>query len=364
MSVQRRLQKIQGNISHSAARLTCGMMACGFLTKEEGEHLARGRSETMEFSIRPQGPFDLDLTLQRYRLFGDDAAHAYVDGVYQRVIEVDGRLWVYALRSGGSAAEAVIHVRMLGGRAQVRHRQAVEAEVQRSLSLDIDLEPFYRWAGADPTLAQLIARCYGMRPPRAPTLFEALVTSISAQQVNLTFATTTRSRLIKRFGPSVTIDGRMFYGFPTPQSLAEASRQELRDMQFSWRKAEYIVNLARLVTTGELSFDEFPQLSNDQVIERITQVKGLGRWTADWLLARGLGRGDVIAAGDLGVRKAVGKFYFDGQTPAIEEVRTFAARWGAFRSLAVHYLLAGLRLPDLPPPASPPTPARRPWQPS
>ena len=317
----------------------------------------------MQFSIRPQAPFDLDLTLQRYRLFGDDAAHVYVDGVYQRVIDIDGRLWVYVLSAGGSAAEPLLVVQILGGRAQARHRGAVETEVQRSLSLDIDLEPFYRWADADPTLAQVIARCYGMRPPRAPTLFEALVTSISAQQVNLTFATTTRSRLIKRFGAAVTVGGKIFYGFPTPQSLAEASLQELRDMQFSWRKAAYIINLAHLVVTGELRLEEFPQLSNDEIIERITQVKGLGRWTADWLLARGLGRGDVTAAGDLGVRKAVGKFYFNGQAPSIEEVRTFAAHWGAFQSLAVHYLLAGLRWPDLPVPAASPIPARQPGKP-
>jgi DNA-3-methyladenine glycosylase II len=316
----------------------------------------------MEFSIRPTGPFNLHLTLQRYRLFGDDAAHAYVDGIYQRVIEIADSLWVYALRSEASAADAAIHVQILGGRLASRHRAAVEAEIQRCLSLDIDLEPFYRWASADAPLAQLIARCYGMRPARAPTLFEALVTSISAQQVNLTFATTTRSRLIKRFGRSVTVDGKMFYGFPTPQSLAEASLQELRDMQFSWRKAEYIVNLARLVTSGELRLEEFSQFSNAEVIERITQVKGLGRWTADWSLARGLGRGDVIAAGDLGVRKAVGKFYFGGHTPSVDDVRAFAARWGTFQNLAVHYLLAGLRLPDLTPSAFSLKPVRQLWK--
>jgi DNA-3-methyladenine glycosylase II len=124
-------------------------------------------------------------------------------------------------------------------------------------------------------------------------------------------------------------------------------------MQFSWRKAEYIVNLSRLVTSGELPLETFSGLSNEAVIERITQVKGLGRWTADWLLARGLGRGDVVAAGDLGVRKAVGKFYFGAQTPSIDEVRSFAARWGTFQSLTVHYLLAGLRFSDLVTPASP-----------
>jgi DNA-3-methyladenine glycosylase II len=314
----------------------------------------------MEFSIRPKGPLNLGLTLQRYRLFCDDAAHAYVDGVYHRVIAIDGKLWVYSLREGGAAHESVIQVRILGGRAQARHRAAVASEIQHSLSLDTELEPFYRWAADDPVLAELIARCYGMRPPCSPTLFEALVTSISAQQVNLAFATLTRSRLIKRFGQAMSLDGRTFYAFPTPESLAEASLQELRDMQFSWRKAEYIVNLARLVALGELRLEEFPGLTNEAVIERIIQVKGLGRWTADWLLARGLGRGDVVAAGDLGVRKAVGKFYFNGQTPSIEEVRTHAARWGAFQSLTVHYLLAGLRLPDRLPTVSPPMPLRRP----
>jgi DNA-3-methyladenine glycosylase II len=313
----------------------------------------------MEFSIQPKGPFNLDLTLQRYRLFGDDAAHAYVDGVYRRVVQIDDRLWLYALCEGGSPHDPIIQVRLFGERAHTQHRAAVESEIRRSLSLDVELEPFYRWASADPALTELIARCYGMRPPQAPTLFEALVTSISAQQVNLAFATATRSRLIRRYGRAMTLDGRTYYAFPTPDSLADASLQEVRDMQFSWRKAEYIVNLARLVATGELRLETFPQLSNEAVIERITRVKGLGRWTADWLLARGLGRGDVVAAGDLGVRKAVGRFYFGGQTPSVEEVRTYAARWGAFQNLAVHYLLAGLRLPALATAASPPLAVRR-----
>jgi DNA-3-methyladenine glycosylase II len=310
------------------------------------------RRRVMEFSIRPQAPFDLNLTLQRYRLFGPDAAHAYVDGIYHRVVEIADRLWLYALHDAGTPDEPVIHVRLFGERPQVRHRQAVEADVMHALSLDVDLAAFYAWARADPILAQLSGRCYGMRPPRAPTLFEALVTSISAQQVNLAFATATRSRLIRRFGRSVSLDGMVFYAFPSPSSLAKAAWQELRDMQFSWRKAEYIVNLAQLVATGLLRLEEFPHLPNDEIIARLTQVKGLGRWTADWLLARGLGRGEVIAAGDLGVRKALGKFYYNGQLPAMDDIRSFAARWGVYQNLAVHYLLAGMRLPDLAAPAS------------
>jgi DNA-3-methyladenine glycosylase II len=307
----------------------------------------------MQFSIQPEGPFNLDLTLQRYRLFGEDAAHAYGDGVYHRVTELDGRLWMYALQEGGTPAAPLIQVQIFGGRAETPQRAAIESEIRQGLGLDLDLEPFYTWAATDPTLADLIERCHGMRILRPPTPFESLVTSISAQQVNLGFATLTRSRLVRRFGQSLRLDGRTFYAFPTPESLAHVSLQELREMQFSWRKAEYIVNLATLVASGALRLEELQALPNQAVIERIVRVKGLGRWTADWLLARGLGRGDVIAAGDLGVRKAVGKFYFDGQTPPSEAVRAYAARWGVFQNLTVHYLLAGLRLPDRTPGTAP-----------
>jgi DNA-3-methyladenine glycosylase II len=302
----------------------------------------------MEFMIQPHTPFHFDLTLQRYRLFGEDAAHLYVDGIYSRVIDIDGRLWLYVLRDAGEPGAPALHVQLLGGKAQARHGAAVEAEIRHCLSLDLALESFYHWAQPDPILSDLTRRCAGMRPPRAATLFEALVTSITAQQVNLTFATTIRSRLIKRYGRSLTLAGRTFYAFPTAESLAHATVQDLRELQFSWRKGEYVVNLARQVADGTLRLEEFPSLSNAAIIARIIQVKGLGRWTADWLLARGLGRGDVVAAGDLGVRKAMGKFYFAGHTPSSEEVRNLAMHWGMFQNLAVHYLLAGLRLATVP----------------
>jgi DNA-3-methyladenine glycosylase II len=308
----------------------------------------------MQFSMHPHGPLHFELTLQRYRLFGEDAAHVYADDVYYRVIEIAGKLWRLGLSAAGTPETPVIQVQLLGGEAHTQHRREAETAVRWLLSLDIGLEPFYRWAQADPILAALCRQCYGMRPPRAPTLFEALITSISAQQVNLAFATATRSRLIRRYGRTLTVEGRTFYAFPTAEALAEAALQDLRDMQFSWRKAEYIVNLARLVAAGELRLEAFSQLPNAEIIARITQVKGLGRWTADWLLARGLGRGDVIAAGDLAVRKALGKFYFAGQIPSIDEARDFAGRWGGFQSLVVHYLLAGLRLVALQPPTEMP----------
>jgi DNA-3-methyladenine glycosylase II len=171
-----------------------------------------------------------------------------------------------------------------------------------------------------------------------------LVGSVCAQQVNLTFAFTVRARLVRRFGEALLVGGQAVYAFPEPRVLARAGVAELRRMQLTARKAEYIVGLAQRVAAGELDLDGLARLSNDEVIERLTAVRGFGRWSAEWFLARCLGRGDICPAGDLGVRRAFEHFYGRGRAISESAIRRRAARWGAHQNLAVHYLLAGRRL--------------------
>ena len=179
---------------------------------------------------------------------------------------------------------------------------------------------------------------------KAPTPFEMLVGAITAQQVNLAFAVTTRGRLVRRFGRPVQLRGQTVHAFPEPALLARAKVRELRTMQFSTRKAEYVIGLARLVKSGQLDWERLAALSNEEVIARLTGVRGLGRWTAEWFLARALGRGDVCPAGDLAVRKAFAYFYARGRSLSDRAIRRRAGQWGPHQNLAVHYLLAGLRL--------------------
>jgi DNA-3-methyladenine glycosylase II len=115
-------------------------------------------------------------------------------------------------------------------------------------------------------------------------------------------------------------------------------------MQFTVRKAEYIVGLAKRVVSGELDLEALSGRSNDEVIDAITVVRGLGRWTAEWFLARGLGRGDVCPAGDLGVRRAFAHFYNRGRPVSERAIRRRSSAWGPHQNVAVHYLLAGQRL--------------------
>jgi DNA-3-methyladenine glycosylase II len=181
---------------------------------------------------------------------------------------------------------------------------------------------------------------FGLRPTLVPDRFEMLVGAISAQQVNLAFAFATRVRLVRRYGAPVEFDGLTVHAFPAPAVLAAAPVAELRAMQFSQRKAEYIVGLARELATGALDLEAAAAAPDEAVVARLTAVRGLGRWSAEWFLARGLGRPDVCPADDLGVRRAVEALCFKGRERDPAAVRRRARAWRPHRSLATHYLLA------------------------
>ncbi len=163
-----------------------------------------------------------------------------------------------------------------------------------------------------------------------------LVTSITAQQVSLHSAFAVRSRLIERFG----VQHAVAWAFPTRERIAAAHEDEIAAVGFSRRKAEYVIGLAR----SGLDLDGLSARSDGEVIEALTAVRGLGRWTADWFLARCLARGDAWPAGDLGVRKAVSHFYGQGRQLSEQETRELGERFGPWRNVACHMLLAGRRM--------------------
>ena len=265
-------------------------------------------------------PFSFELTTERFRAFGRDLANVWADGSLVRVFE--GREVRLAAAPGGVAAEPT---------------DAVDpARIRRFLGGGFDLRAFERHAAADPVLGSLVEALRGLRPVLAPDPFEALVTSITAQQVSLRAASAIRARLVERFG----VRHATAWGFPTRERLAEAGADELRSLGFSTRKAENVVALAR----ADLDLAGLEALSDADVTRELIALPGLGEWTADWFLARHLGRPDAWPAGDLALRKAVGVRYFGGRDVSADEVRAFGERFAGHRNLAAHYLLVGLRV--------------------
>jgi DNA-3-methyladenine glycosylase II len=297
----------------------------------------------MEALLDVPGPLDLARTLSRFQTWGEDPVNRLSEGVFRRAVRVGARWHGYELRWTGGAADTRVIVAVPGARSP-RVLAAAVAEARRICGADLDLEAFYRAAKEDPVLGELAPRLHGLRPTLMPEPFEMLVGAICAQQVNLTFAFALRAALVRRYGTVIRVGGETLYAFPEPAALARARVRELRRMKFSGRKAEYIIGLARRIDEGELDLVALSARTNEEIIEALTAVRGLGRWTAEWFLARGLGRGDVCPAGDLAVRKAFAHYYNRGRDLSERAIRRRAARWGAHQNLAVHYLLAGQRL--------------------
>lgn len=201
-----------------------------------------------------------------------------------------------------------------------------EAMARRVLGFDFDLVAFAAWAAGEERLAPLVVRFAGYRPTLAADPFEMLVGAITAQQVSLFAAGAIRSRFVERFGERV---GRV-WAFPTREEVAAASEEELFSLGFSRRKAEYVVGLAR----SDLDLTALALLPDEEVKTQLTALRGLGEWTADWFLARYLGRPRAWPAGDLALRKAVRALYGD------VDVRSAGASFEPFQNLTAHYLLA------------------------
>jgi len=297
----------------------------------------------MNVVLTPDGPLDAAATLSRYRIWGEDPVNRLGEGVFRRVVRWGNQLVPYEVRWQGSVDDPKLLVRIVGRRA-AGVTDAVLSEVRQLFGLDFDLPGFYRLAKADRALAGLIEPLYGLRPTLAPTAIEMLVGSITAQQLNLAFAFTLRARLVKRYGECVRVGGDDVYAFPAPAVLARVRVASLRTMQFSTAKAVAIRGVARAMLDGGIDHAALVTADNAEIIARLTALRGIGRWTADWYMARCLGRGDVCPAGDLAVRKAFHHYYGRGRTFKEEAIRRRAAAWGPYQTLAVHYLLAGMRL--------------------
>jgi DNA-3-methyladenine glycosylase II len=264
-------------------------------------------------------PYDFELSTERFRAFGPDIANLWYEGGVHRV--VGGReIRIEASRGG-------VDVEPLDDETEPVARAMVGA--------GFELDPFYAWAEGDEVLRELVSRLAGLRPPLAPDAYEALVSAISAQQVSLFAAFAIRNRMVERFG----VRGVHAYEFPTRERMAQANEQQLTELGFSRRKAEYVLGVAR----SDVDFGALHTLSDDEVKTTLTSIRGLGEWTADWFLARHLARPRAWPAGDLGLVKAVSAFYFGGRKLSIAEVREAGARFDPFQNLTAHYLLTGFR---------------------
>jgi len=305
---------------------------------------AAGDGEPGSLVLHPVPPFDLDLSASIFS-GGDPGIRSYRDGVFSQVIRAAGQLVLVTVTMEGNDDNPVLKVRVRPLPDRPGVLGAAGRAVGTLFNLGLDLAPFISAVRDDPVMTAIARRLRGLKPPRTATLFEALVDSIIEQQVSLAAAHRMEERLIRHFGETLELEGTTCHAFPLPERLAGGSPGEFRACGLSGKKAEYIADIARLIREGNLDLEHHgPGEETADIIRELTALRGVGVWTAELAVLRGLSRLDAIPADDLGIRRAITRYYGRASRIDTAEARRIAEAWGAWRGLAAYYLLVAERI--------------------
>ncbi len=219
---------------------------------------------------------------------------------------------------------------------------AATKALYRLFALDVDLSTFYQHAAHDPSLAVIIERLSGARMVRDSDLFSSVISSIISQQLNLAFAARLKRRLWNIAGEPLQVEGEHLYADPSPEAIARLDYGTLRAMQYSQRKAEYVIDFARSVVDGRFSLERLQRMDDEEAIAYLSSQRGVGRWTAECVLLFGLGRPDLLPAKDVGLQRAMQQCYHLPDRPGEQGVRQLATNWHPWSSWYTYYLWLSL----------------------
>ena len=289
-------------------------------------------------TLSTASPFRLDLTSWALRRREKNAVDRWDGSRYTRVIAVDSSPVRLTVTQETTGAEPVLIVSLHPG-AGDQLREDTGLLVQKILGLTVDLQPFYVLARDNELLRPLVEQFSGLRPPRFPSVFEALVNSIACQQVTLDLGILLLNRLSERFGPAVNDHGTVQHGFPGPADLAEATEEALRQLGFSHQKARAIRELAADVVADRLDLASLDSMTNREAVDYLSTIRGIGRWSAEYVLLRGLGRLDTFPGDDVGAQNNLQRLFHLVDKPNYEQIRDLTSPWHPYEGLVYFHLL-------------------------
>ena len=295
---------------------------------------------TEKIVVNALPPFSFDLSCEIFSN-GDKQIRRCENDRFWQVIRVNGKLVLVTVEAAGTVDKPEVSVELKSDNAiTAEDRKKAEAAVNAIFSLDLDLKPFYETVKDDKIMAGLTRKLWGLKSPTTPTVFEALVDSIVEQQISIKVANSIEARITKNFGDALDLEGNVYYVHPTPQRFAAVSTEELRQCGLSFRKAEYIKGAAALIAEGKLNLANFRSYeSSEQIIKELDEIRGIGVWTAEFTMLRGLRRLEALPADDLGLRRVISRYYRDGKMVQSAEARRIAENWGEWKGLAAYYLV-------------------------
>ncbi|MGH9046133.1 MAG: DNA-3-methyladenine glycosylase family protein [Acidimicrobiales bacterium] len=295
---------------------------------------------TRHLELEAPPSFRLDLTVWALRRRPHNTVDRWNGATYRRILVADAGPIQIAVRQNPDADRPRLTVEL----RQREHEPSdtavdeIRHSLERTLGLSLDLSGFYDLARKDERLNQLAQRFCGMRPPRFPSMFEALVNAVACQQLSLTVGIHLLDRLSAAYGP--TTGGRaVASGFPTPERLAEVEPSQLRRLGFSLAKARTVVMLAHQVASRALDLDALEHRDDNHVFDTLVALPGIGRWSAEYSMLRGLGRLHVLPGDDVGARNNLRRRFDLSDDAGYDSLTELSRRWSPYGGLVYLHLL-------------------------
>lgn len=298
----------------------------------------------ISFCLKPRAPFRLDLTVWALRRRPNNAIDLWDGRFYRRIFSLHGVPVQISVRQTRPPDKPQLEVTAISEQRQpFRLKNELTAMLERTLGLQIDLSGFYEMASDDPKIGALVRRFTGFRPPRFPTVFEALVNAIACQQLTVLVGIMLLNRLARTRGMAFGEGPAAAFAFPPPEDLGRARPETLGTLGFSRQKATALIRLGRECAGDANHFDALAKLDDREAVTRLLELHGIGRWSAEYTMLRGLGRLNVFPADDVAGKKNLHRWLNLRKSPTYERARRVLSRFHPYEGLLYfHFLLAKL----------------------
>jgi len=294
---------------------------------------------TLNFSLSPTPPFRLDLTALALQRRPINKIDSWNGDSYSRVLVLGEVPVLVQVKETGTGRSPRLHVRAQAKYLPKHARIGITGSLEKLLGLRADMKPFYRFARADRRLKNLAERFAGLRPPRFPSVFEAMVNGIACQQLSLHVGLTLLSRLMVRAGLALELPAETVHAFPGPRDVSKTRMQTLRGLGFSANKGIALKTLSGLIVSHHLDPEDLADCDNDAAIQNLLALRGIGRWTAEYVLLRGLGRTDVFPADDVGARNNLARWLGVEKPLDYAGVKQVVDKWHPYSGLIYFHML-------------------------
>jgi DNA-3-methyladenine glycosylase II len=291
------------------------------------------------FYLKPRAPFRLDLTVWTLRRRAENQIDRWDGNTYRRVLVVGGNPIEVAVTQTDLPDSPRLRVAIRGAKTGTGSKEKVTSLLNQMLGLQVDLGKFYRFASGKAKIGPLAERFRGMRPPCFPSVFEALVNAIACQQMSLTVGIVLLNRLAGTCGLRRLEDGVAAHAFPRPQDLVHREPESIRQLGFSRQKVRALLESSNAIDDRQLDLDSLAEVADDLALARLQHLRGVGRWSAEYMLLRGLRRWHIFPGDDVGARNNLTRWLELSEDLDYEGVRRTLAQWKPYGGLIYFHLL-------------------------